>query len=253
MISLPDKFKFWDAENQTIGRSREHVLKLTNSGQTSLFAKFCPLSASNELRAEAARLSWLNKNRLPSARLNETIEHNNCLWMITEALPGVDLAQSKIESKKKVEIVANALLQLHERSTKDCPFDETIDVKLRHAEQNQHDGKVDETDFEDVHIGRTAAALLQDLIRLKPDHKDIVVTHGDASLPNLLASDEEFSGFVDCGKLGISCRYQDLAIASRSIKRNLGEEWVSPFFEAYGIYSPDAELIYYYMLLDEFF
>jgi aminoglycoside phosphotransferase len=39
----------------------------------------------------------------------------------------------------------------------------------------------------------------------------------------------------------------------RGVRRNWGEEWVVPFFVAYGLPTPDASKIAYYQLLDELF
>ena len=61
-----------------------------------------------------------------------------------------------------------------------------------------------------------------------------------------------FTGYIDCGRLGISDIYQDLALAARSIEHNLGPEWVTPFFHEYGV-ERDQQRIAFYCLLDEFY
>lgn len=85
-----------------------------------------------------------------------------------------------------------------------------------------------------------------------PQEVDAVVAHGDACLPNLIVDGAAFSGFIDCGRLGVSDRYQDLALASRSITRNLGPSGRRPSSRPTA-WLPDAQRIRFYNLLDEFF
>ena len=79
------------------------------------------------------------------------------------------------------------------------------------------------------------------------------MTHGDASLPNFMASAEDFSGYIGCGRLGVADRYQDIAIAAPSIQSNFGSDAVPAFLKAYGLGAPDETRMRYYRTLDEFF
>ncbi|EEQ96518.1 Aminoglycoside 3'-phosphotransferase [Brucella intermedia LMG 3301] len=101
--------------------------------------------------------------------------------------------------------------------------------------------------------GGTPQGVFEELLRLKPQSEDIVVTHGDACLPNFIADKDAFTGFIDCGRLGLADRHQDLALACWSIRYNLGEEWVAPFLATYGGPAIEEAKISYYRLLDEFF
>ncbi len=120
------------------------------------------------------------------------------------------------------------------------------------ARANALTGRVDETDFDDSRIGRSALDLLDELEATRPDSEDLVVTHGDYCLPNVVLRDGAVAGFIDVGRAGVADRHQDFACAARSIAYNYGEQFVAPFFEAYGM-APDPARIAFYQLLDEFF
>jgi aminoglycoside phosphotransferase len=85
------------------------------------------------------------------------------------------------------------------------------------------------------------------------ESEDLVFTHGDYCLSNIMISDGEVSGFIDWGRGGVADRYQDLALAIRSIIYNFGKEHVPLFLDAYGVKELDEAKIYDYQLLDEFF
>jgi aminoglycoside 3'-phosphotransferase-2 len=68
-----------------------------------------------------------------------------------------------------------------------------------------------------------------------------------------MAANGNFTGFIDCGRLGLADRHQDLALACWSVEYNLGKEWVMPFFALYNGPVIDEKKIAFYRLLDEFF
>jgi len=108
-------------------------------------------------------------------------------------------------------------------------------------------------DFDEERAGRSPASLLDELHATRPPDEDLVLTHGDYCFPNVVINDWSLSGFIDLGRCGVADRYHDLAQAERSVRRNLGERWVAPFFATYGISTPDEAKLQYYQLLDELF
>jgi len=239
---------------QTIGRSSAAVFRLTAPDGTILFVKTEPAGPLGELAGEAARLRWLATRGIACPRVLAFEDHANRQWLLISALPGHDLASSTyLPAQTSVLLVAQALRALHGLDVRDCPFDHRLDHRIAAAQACMIAGAVDEQDFDDERSGRTAASLFAELLARRPQTEDLVVTHGDACLPNMIADDGRFTGFVDCGRLGVADRYQDLALAGWSIRYNLGAPWVEPFLRHYGLSEADADRLAYYRLLDEFF
>lgn len=125
--------------------------------------------------------------------------------------------------------------------------------QVKEAADRTAKGLVDENEIDDIGQGRTAQDLLAELFRTKPATEDLVFTHGDYCLPNVIIHRGSISGFVDWGRAGIADRYQDLALAVRSLTYNFGAEWMPLLFREYGIERPDRDKVEFYMLMDEFF
>jgi aminoglycoside phosphotransferase len=141
---------------------------------------------------------------------------------------------------------------IHNLPITDCPFDARLDYKIELAEKMLKNGLVDERDFDEIRQGRTPKDLFRELIESKPDSEDLVFTHGDYCLPNIILENGKLNGFIDWGNAGSADRYQDIALLARSITYNFGAEWTEVLFAILGI-KPDAQKIHFYTLLDEFF
>lgn len=248
-----EQFRGAAIERQAIGASRADVFRIRGSNGKDLFLKSEPITVLSELPEEVERLRWLNQLELlgPSV-LDTTIEHNRH-WLLMSAVPGQDLASAtELSPLQIISIVAMALSTLHQVPIAKCPFDHSLEQRIAAAKDRVNANLVDEADFDEERLGRSTADVLAELLSTRPVAQDLVVTHGDACLPNLMADAGQFTGFIDCGRLGISDRFQDLALAALSIERNLGRQWVAPFFREYGIVPDDGRLAFY-CLLDEFF
>ena len=239
---------------QTIGYSAASVFRLDAGGRPSVFVKIGQCGPFDECAGEAARLEWLSDRGVSCPRVLAFEVHNGRNWLLTAAIPGRDLASSPhIAPASVIGIAAGALRDLHRLDVRACPFDHRLDQQIGLVRTRVEAGVVDTANFDEERQGETADGLYARLLALRPDSEDLVVAHGDACLPNLMAAENRFSGFVDCGRLGVADRYQDLALACRSIRHNLGGEWVQPFLALYGLPAADPARLAYYRLLDEFF
>ncbi|VVN65335.1 APH(3')-II family aminoglycoside O-phosphotransferase [Pseudomonas fluorescens] len=240
-------------ERQAIGESRADVFRIRSSNGQDLFLKSEVVGLLNELPDEIERLRWLGQLELPGPSVLDATTENNHHWLLMSAVPGQDLASaSNLSASQIISIVAMALRTLHQVPIAKCPFESLLEQRIATARDRVSAGLVDETDFDEQRLGRTAEDVFAELLSTLPRTHDLVVTHGDACLPNLMADADQFTGFIDCGRLGVSDRFQDLALAARSIERNLGGQWVAPFFQRYGV-EPDDQRMVFYCLLDEFF
>jgi aminoglycoside 3'-phosphotransferase-2 len=229
---------------QTIGQSGAEVFRVGDA----LFIKSEPIGALGELPGEIERLRWLGDTGIPCPEVVDTAEHAGRTWLLMSALPGSDLASSPdLDPRDVARILGRALRTLHELDVSDCPFDHRIEPRLALARRRLDAGLYD---GDDPSRGEGDYAMA---FSTRPFAEDLVVTHGDACLPNLLAQDGSFTGFVDCGRLGVADRHQDLALACRSFARNCGSASLSVLLDAYGIAEPDPQKLAWYSLLDEFF
>lgn len=237
-----------------IGQSNTEVYRVENS---KAFLKIAGKSSNANLQREKEVLEWLNgKISVPKAlHFEETGE--NAFLLISE-IKGINLADFVKNSKTKESLLCNLaenLKLIHGISIEDCPFQQTLGVKLQNARENIEKGFVDENDFEKENNGKSAETLFDELIKFKPSDEDLVFTHGDFCLPNIIVSNGKVSGFVDWERGGIADRYQDIALLFRSFDFNVGntERFADLFCRYYGIEKLDRDKIKFYITLDEFF
>jgi aminoglycoside 3'-phosphotransferase-2 len=242
-----------DRHEITLGRSDALVWRFAGTDERqALFLKAEAIHPLSELPGEAQRLQWLAGAGIVAPGLRASFAEGGYHWLLMTALPGSDLTQLVDRPEALRNALATGLRALHALDPASCPFDHRLDAKLARGTANAAAGRVDETDFDVARVGWTAQQVVDWLLVHRPGDEDLVVAHGDASLPNLMARDDTFSGIVDCGRLGVADRWQDLAIACRSLIYNCGQEHVAPFLAAYGAEWDEARYRYY-CTLDELF
>ncbi|CAH0274260.1 Aminoglycoside 3'-phosphotransferase [Stenotrophomonas lactitubi] len=243
-----------EIEMQSIGVSRADVARVRRPGLPDAFLKSEVIDAFSELDGEILRLRWLRAQGQPVPKVLDTAEEGGRRWLLMGALPGHDLASSStLEPTQVVVLLADALRDLHALPVAACPFDHRLALRLPAVAARVAAGQIDADDFDDERLGMSAEQVYAELLATRPADEDLVVAHGDACLPNLIAVDGRFSGFIDCGRLGVADRCQDLALAARSLVHNYGDtRWVAPLLARYGTRA-DEDRLAYYRLLDEFF
>jgi aminoglycoside phosphotransferase len=239
-----------------IGKSTARTFRLEKPGNPTLYLKVDSRATKYPLSQERGVLEWLG-GKLPAPKVIAYVEDGGSDHLLMTAVQGVDaatLARAHAYGRQKlVRLLAQGLRHLHSLSPSGCPFDQTLAVEIEEARRYTAQGMVDEQNFDDVRLGRTAEDLFQELLRRRPEREDLVFTHGDYCLPNVIIQDGRVMGFVDWGRGGMGDRYKDLALALRSIQSNLGDGLENVFLDAYGTSNPDWDRIDYFQLLDELF
>ncbi len=236
---LPEAFAGYEAYPVTLGNSGAQVFRLVAEGKPTLFLKKFEAAYSNHLQDVAARLEWLKgKLTVPEIVYYEDAPQ---ISLVMTAVPGFDLAHFNGESpavKRQLTVeLARALRQFHALDARDCPFDHSAARELARlethlAEREASAGKS---------AGLQTARVTLEALKQKQPAEDLVLTHGDACLPNILVADYELSGFID---LGDRCR--DLERACWSLGYNYGDGYHEVFLRAYGVTDFDRKKLSFY-------
>ncbi len=253
---LADRLADATWQEVSIGYSGVRIFRVVPPGQPPSYLKLATPPVSEELSAERDRLEWL-RGKLPVPSVEAFAVADDHTFLLLSEVPGVmacDPACADI-LPDLVRLLADGMRQLHQVDITRCPFDMRLDAQLARAEQRVQAGLVDESDFDEDRLGMRAADLFELLLRDRPAAEDLVFTHGDYCLPNIMIDRDHhrISGFVDLSRAGVADRYQDLALAARSLAYNFGPGYEPLLWEAYGLRDPDDARIAYYQLLDEFF
>ena len=255
---LPASFRAllagYDRTQVAIGKSRAKTFRLQLSHRPPLYLKIARKWPRRDLLEERNVLRWLvGKLAVPDILLFD--EDQTSEYLLLTEVPGTDAASltGGITRADLVRVLARGLRAIHAVSPQGCPFDRSLEREIELAAFNVSHNLVDAQDFDASRIGRSVKDLYLQLLASRPATKDHVFTHGDYCLPNVILQGGRVTGFVDWSRAGVGDPYRDLALAARSIRKNLGPGLETAFFSEYGIHRPDAARIEYYTLLDEFF
>jgi aminoglycoside phosphotransferase len=240
-------------EQITIGHS-DSMTFLVKGTIDNKYLKIQPNNSIESLHQEKERIEWLKgKLSVPKVLYYDKDEENE--YLLLSEIKGINASDKSYKANLPllIKLLALGLKTVHGLSIENCPFYQKLDSKIEEARHRVENGLVDEEDFDDVRKGLNAKELFNELISKKPQNEDLVFTHGDYCLPNIIISECKVSGFIDWGRAGVSDKYQDLALAIRSIEYNFGKEHIPLFLKEYGDKELDESKVFYYQLMDEFF
>jgi len=221
---------------------------------------------NEETQNEHLIMEWLDgKLPVPKVICHEIQDETDYLLM-TRVHGKMSCADEYLQDTDNLaQILASGLKQLWDINISDCPCNMKLDRKLKMAEYNVLHHLVDMNHVDPQTFGKNGFQnpkhLLDYLFTHRPP-EDLVLSHGDFCLPNIILENRQINGFIDLGKMGIADRWQDIALCYRSFRDNCtGKYHNKPrqfsyhpdlLFEKLGI-APDWDKINYYLLLDELF
>ena len=222
---------------------------------------------SLETDNEVQFVRWIN-GRLPVPSILAYEIYNGLAYTLMTKVEGkmlcdIDFLQTP---ELVIELAARGLKMLWKTDVCDCPCSVSrLSNRLKAAEYNVAHGLVDIENTEPETFGKGGFKDPRELLEWLKNNRppeDIVLTHGDYCLPNIFAKGDRISGFIDLGKSGSADRWQDIAIAIRSLDHNFDGRYfggkpifdfkLQMFLDALGVEMNEEKYRYYY-LLDELF
>lgn len=238
-----------------VGHSGTTVYQIERAHDT-LYLKVASGYQVCELDEEVDRLRWL-RGRLSVPQVLYAGDADNRRYLLMTAAPGLTAIDPDLTLAPETitRLLAEGMKAMHTLDITDCPYDHRLDQRLLLARGRMMQGLVDEMDFDSDRQGRTANAVYADLLATRPANEDLVFTHGDYCLPNILIDPQQqrISGFIDLGRAGMADRHQDIALCARSLAYNLGASWIPLLFDTYDREHIDPAKIDFYRMLDELF
>jgi aminoglycoside phosphotransferase len=254
-ILLKKHFASYSLAAMPGGATGARLYRITTDNDDAFVLKTQLIHSASESLEQEKKVydSLLGKVPVPAVRFYEIVRDTEFLCM--SLLHGRSLNEliGEWSNKGIVALYGQSLRRLHHVPLNDKTPVQSIEKRLGEARQRMERGLVDVHDFDPINRGKSPKELYQQLLLIQPAETELVFTHGDYCFDNVIGANGDLSGFVDMGRGGIADRYQDIALAVRSIVHELGHEWLPDFYLAYGLTQPDEQKIEFYQLLDEFF
>lgn len=217
--------------------------------------------SNDETANEVQMMKWL-RNIVPVPELIAAETENGTSFILMSKIKGKMLCDEAFTKspEKLLSLLTDGFKMLWSADIKNCPCNNTLDLRLSAARYNVENGLVDMDNTEPETFCENGFKSPEELLKWLEKNKleeDLALTHGDFSLQNIFAENGKVSGFIDLGKAGIADKWQDVAICYRSLKHILGSNQnckIHPdmLFEKLGI-EKDERKLKYYILLDELF
>jgi len=220
--------------HRTSSQSQIYLYQKPNA--PDLFLKINMGNTDAPLILEKEAMDWL-QDKLPVPRVIAYCQTGETTYLLTQRIDGTssEQLQHKDNIENTVTILAKGLRTIHNISIAGCPLPQyTAQSLIQEAKKNVQKSIITAQSLQSRGDTRTPQEALDQVISLCPQTEHLTFTHGDYCLPNVMIHNNTLSGFIDWGSAGVGDPHRDLVSAQYSIRRNLGEEWLDPFFDQYG-------------------
>ena len=220
---------------------------------------------SEESDREHQMMEWL-ADKLPVPKILCSEQENGMSYLLMSKIGGEMSCSNKMLENPKllVKILAEGLKMLWNIEISTCPYHNSINNKLKLAEDRVCNNLCSTEDAEPGTYESNGFESPEKLLRWLKSNKpaeEPVFSHGDYCLPNIFVNDNKINGFIDLGRSGVADKYQDIALCYRSLKHNFDGSYGGKVYENFNemiLFDeleivPDWDKIKYYILLDELF
>ncbi|MFY8003687.1 MAG: aminoglycoside 3'-phosphotransferase, partial [Chitinophagaceae bacterium] len=226
------------------GNTAANVYKLITADEHIYLLK----NQKDSLHSYYKNLLWLKgKIAVPIVHFYE--QYQNEYYLCTAFIDGITLEDLLPfwKPEKVITIYASILKQLHAIPINDMAIVADLETKMVNAKQRMIENTIDLKGLQPEYMGMDVADLFLQLQILKPTNFDIVFTHGDYCFDNIIIQNNDLAALIDVGNGGIADRYQDIALAVRSIKNEWQDEkLVALFYSSYGLKEIDEQKLAFY-------
>ena len=177
----------WEAD--TLGESTAQTYRVVGKTE-NFYLKISPVEPLGGLQSEDDALGWL-RHYLPAPEVVHFERTNGIDYLLMREVVGLPASddQWKQNPRRLTQLLAETTLALHRLPIEACPFNQRIDTKIQIVSAHVRLGLVDEDDFDEEIMGQAPGQILERIRRERPASEDLVVTHGDLCLPNILFQD----------------------------------------------------------------
>ncbi len=214
---------------------------------------------------EHQMMEWL-ADKLPVPKILCSKKENSINYLLMSKISGeMSCSTEQLENPRRlVKLLAEGLRMLWSVDALNCPYNNSIDNKLKSAEIRVYNNLCSMEDSEPETYGANGVESPAKLLQWLKDNKpieELVFSHGDYCLPNIFIKENKINGFIDLGRCGVADKYQDIALCYRSLQHNYGGSYGGKVYEDFNAITlfdelkivPDWDKIKYYILLDELF